>query len=120
MIQWLFSLLPSITSIVTKWQEVRARMAEILHEKDLTELDAQMKVLLGEIQGESWLQRNWRPIAVLMLVSMVVYSVLHNAFLPGAYFWIQTIDIPVQVWDLIKYSLCGYMGLRTVEKILKR
>lgn len=111
------SLVGPVTSLVGKWADVRAKLAEMLHRKDMTELDAQMQTILAEAKGESWLQRNWRPLAVLSLVALVIYATVHNAFLPG-YPDVQPMIIPVRVWDLIQYSLCGYMGLRSVEKIL--
>ena len=35
------------------------------------ELDAQKSVIVAEAQGESWLQRNWRPIIMMALSTMV-------------------------------------------------
>jgi hypothetical protein len=118
---WFLNLFTSIlgpaASLINKWQDVRAKLAEMLHQKELTEIDAQMQSLIAEMKGESWLQRNWRPLCVLSMSLLVVYATLHNAFLIG-YEGINPIEISERMWDLIQLSLSGYMGLRTVEKIV--
>lgn len=54
---------------------------------------------------ESWLTTNWRPITMLALVGTVVGSLVFGY------------EVPSRMWDIIEFSLGGYVVGRTVEKI---
>ncbi len=78
------------------------------------ELDAQKSVIVAEAQGESWLQRNWRPIIMMALSIMVCI------------YWMgwthQQLDQPVilKILDIVQIGLGGYIGGRTAEKLADR
>ncbi|WP_328223524.1 3TM-type holin [Aeromonas caviae] len=78
------------------------------------ELDAQKSVIVAEAQGESWLQRNWRPIIMMALSIMVCI------------YWMgwthQELDQPVilKILDIVQIGLGGYIGGRTAEKLADR
>ncbi|MCE9932763.1 3TM-type holin [Aeromonas salmonicida] len=78
------------------------------------ELDAQKSVIVAEAQGESWLQRNWRPIIMIALSTMVCI------------YWMgwthQELDQPVilKILDIVQIGLGGYIGGRTAEKLADR
>ncbi|BCK65753.1 3TM-type holin [Aeromonas caviae] len=78
------------------------------------ELDAQKSVIVAEAQGESWLQRNWRPIIMMALSTMVCI------------YWMgwthQELDQPVilKILDIVQIGLGGYIGGRTAEKLADR
>ncbi|WP_429236433.1 3TM-type holin [Aeromonas salmonicida] len=78
------------------------------------ELDAQKSVIVAEAQGESWLQRNWRPIIMMALSAMVCI------------YWMgwthQELDQPVilKILDIVQIGLGGYIGGRTAEKLADR
>lgn len=78
------------------------------------ELDAQKSVIVAEAQGESWLQRNWRPIIMMALSTMVCV------------YWMgwthQELDQPVilKILDIVQVGLGGYIGGRTAEKLADR
>lgn len=78
------------------------------------ELDAKKSVIVAEAQGESWLQRNWRPIIMMALSTMVCI------------YWMgwthQELDQPVilKILDIVQIGLGGYIGGRTAEKLADR
>lgn len=80
---------------------------------ELKELDAQMKVLISEIQGGSWLQRNWRPLTMLTFVGLIVAKWL-GFTAPGV-----TEAIEVELLGIIKVGLGGYVIGRSAEKAIK-
>ncbi len=68
---------------------------------------AQSKAISAEVSGDSWLQKNWRPITMLTFLVMV----LINAF---GWFVIPLSD---EVWTLLQVGIGGYIGGRSLEKI---
>lgn len=91
--------------IKAKILEYEARLAE-----------AQQKVLVAEAQGESWMQRNWRPLLMLSFGVIIVNNFILAPYL-GAMFGFKIIlEIPPDMWDLLKIGIGGYIAGRSVEK----
>lgn len=69
-------------------------------------LSAQSQAILGEEKGDSWLQRNWRPIMMLTFLVLVVldsFKMLKEPLAP-------------QMWVLLQIGLGGYLAGHTIEK----
>ena len=71
-------------------------------------------VVMSEANGESWLQRNWRPL--LMLLFGVIVA---NNFLVVPLFGGPKAEIPPDMWDLLKLGIGGYVLGRSAEKGVK-
>ncbi len=72
----------------------------------------QARVIMTETTGHSWLQRNWRPITMLVFVAIIVYN---HVLAP--IFGLTPAPIPGNLWDVIKIGLGGYVIGRSAEKI---
>jgi len=82
-------------------------------------LKAQMQIILAEAQGESWAQRNWRPVLMLVIVAIIGNNYLIAPYL-GAMFGVGlTLPLPERLWDLMTLGVGGYVAGRTVDKGLK-
>lgn len=76
----------------------------------------QSNIIVAEAQGESWLQRNWRPIIMLLFGFVVLYATLAPLF--GA----PPVDmqgVPDKMWTLLTVGIGGYIGGRSIEKGIK-
>lgn len=82
-------------------------------EADTEWVKAQASVIQAEANSQSWLARNWRPILMLVFT----YIIAHN-FVIAPMFSIEAVEIPPNMWDLIKIGIGGYVIGRTTEKIL--
>ena len=71
-------------------------------------LIAQQEVLKTEAQGHSWIQRNWRPIAMLNFLVLINLDT----------FGLLPVKLPEQYWSLIQLGLGGYVIGRSAEKIV--
>jgi len=70
-------------------------------------LDSQTQIVKAEAQGNSWLQRSWRPITMLTFLVLVVCD---------AFGWLPFRLAP-DAWGLLKLGLGGYVVGRSVEKV---
>jgi len=108
-------------------QELRAKLAAEI-ETSLAEqlgkgLEAQANVVASEIRSEHWLTRSWRPLLMLLFMALlVIYGVALPALdlmaahpVPFAPRWR---DLPPELWNLLTVGLGGYVGGRSVEKIV--
>ncbi|MCK5445418.1 MAG: hypothetical protein KAI73_07330, partial [Rhodospirillaceae bacterium] len=90
--------------------ELRAAMLENVAELERTAAS----VIMAEANGESWLQRNWRP-----LLMMLFGVIIANNFLIVPLFSTPKANIPPDMWDLLKLGVGGYVMGRSAEKGVK-
>lgn len=114
-------LLSGILGVVDKAVEdkdqanvIKAKLNEMAVTGAFKELEAAAKIIVAEAQGESWLQRNWRPLLMVMFGAIVA-----NNYILVPIFNTPAADIPPDMWDLLKLGVGGYVVGRTVEKGLK-
>jgi hypothetical protein len=81
----------------------------------------QGSVIEAEMRGESWLQRNWRPIVAVSFAFIVLFYGLISPILVG---WFGAPPIRVGdellrwIMEAVVICLGGYIGGRTLEKIV--
>ena len=68
---------------------IKARLNELALNGSLKELEAAAKVIVAEAQGDSWLQRNWRP-----LLMVTFGTIIANTYLIVPIFNTPPADIP--------------------------
>ena len=99
-----------------KLAELEAATLIQLTEAGKALVDAQRDVIVAEAKGESWIQRSWRPVAMLTLLGLIVWTVV-----PASIFSLelQWDAIPDKAWGLLTIGIGGYIGARTVEKVVR-
>lgn len=68
-------------------------------------------IVKAEAQGESWLQRNWRPILMLTFAGLIVarwFGVAAPNLTEAEY---------LKLWSIVELGLGGYVIGRSAEKI---
>jgi hypothetical protein len=99
-------------SLQLKFKELLIGIQEKFVAYESTLLEKQSEVVLAEAKGESWLQRNWRP----MLMLLCMYIVLNNyVFVP--YFSLPMVVLDDHIWTLMEMGVTGYVAGRSLEKI---
>lgn len=83
------------------------QMSAKLLEYESQLLASQSKIITAEAQGQSWLQRNWRPITMLTFLVLVVCDS----------FGLLAFRLADQAWTLLQIGLGGYVVGRSAEKI---
>ena len=73
---------------------------------------AAAEVVKAEAQGQSWLQRTWRPVTMLVFVALIVARWLGwSAPNIGE-------NEALKLWNIIEIGLGGYVIGRSAEKVL--
>lgn len=73
---------------------------------------AAAEVVRTEAQGQSWLQRTWRPITMLTFVALIVARWLGWSA-PN----LGEAEV-LKLWDIVEIGLGGYIIGRSAEKVL--
>lgn len=92
--------------------QMQAAMKAQEYESEL--LKAQATIITAEAQGDSWLQRNWRPL--MMVWFGVLLGMYWFGFTPDNMSE-KTID---NLFTLLQIGIGGYIAGRSVEKIIPK
>ena len=120
-------IISSVSGILDKFipnaeDKAKAQLALAQLQSDATlklaELDAQNAqtqagVITAEAKSESWLTRNWRPITMMVFVTIVAFN-----YIVAPLFSLKALPLPPDMWELLKLGIGGYVLGRSAEKIL--
>jgi hypothetical protein len=110
-------LIDSVTTTDEERNDAKIKLNEIennlvlelvSYEKSL--IEAKSTVIEAEAKGESWLQRNWRPITMLTFLILVVCDS----------FGLLAFRLSNEAWTLLQIGIGGYVVGRSGEKIVKK
>ena len=87
--------------------QVQAELTTQIMDYEARLLEAKTKVITAEANGQSWLQRTWRPITMLTFLGLVVAD---------TFGW-TTFRLAEEAWTLLQIGLGGYVVGRSAEKI---
>ena len=93
--------------------KIQSSLSEKAIELESKLIEYQSNAVVAEAKGESWLQRNWRPLSMLWFLFLV--SLFWFGLTPDS---IDS-DLIEKVFELFKYGLTGYIVGRSVEKSVK-
>ena len=91
-------------AMVVAQNQAFALTLDLEHEK----LAARASLIAAEIGGQSWLQRNWRPITMLSFLVLVILDA----------FGLLVFRLSDEAWLLLQIGLGGYVVGRSAEKML--
>jgi len=99
---------------------IQMQMMDIDHKEFMSSLQEQASIIKAEATGHSWLQRNWRPILMLIIVSIVANNYLVFPYLSMFTEKSVMLELPDKLWTLMTLGVGGYIGGRTVEKAAEK
>lgn len=88
-------------------KELRNNLASELIGYESELLKAKSDIIKAEANGQSWLQRSWRPITMLTFLVLVVCNS----------FGLLAMPLAPEMWTLLQIGLGGYVVGRSAEKI---
>lgn len=94
-------------------EQLKFEITKELISSDNKALQTQADVIMSEANGDSWLQRNWRPLLMIDFALLITAHWL--GFTPDNLTELQT----VALLDIVKVGLGGYVVGRSAEKVMK-
>jgi hypothetical protein len=120
----LLKLIQSLIPDPVAQANAKIQMQEVLNQAQAMQLDTQAKdmaaqadVVKAEIQGQSAMQRNWRPMLMYLFMFIIANNYILFPILHAVFPAIQMLVVPEQMWSLIDICVGGYVGGRSLEKI---
>lgn len=96
-----------------KAREAKAQLAEMMLNGELEELALRAGVINTEAKGESWLQRCWRPLVMLVFTALVVCRWMGWAA-PDL-----SPEVELKLFSIIQLGIGGYIASRGLEKVTR-
>ena len=113
-------------SLIERWfpnkEEAAKREAELyamMAQGDFEEFKQRVSVLIAEAQSEHKLTSQWRPITMLTFVVIIANNYIIAPYMNALFGVSVSLEIPPDMWDLLKLGLGGYVAGRSVEKGIK-
>ncbi|GAA6184858.1 MULTISPECIES: 3TM-type holin [Alteromonadaceae] len=99
---------------------VQLKMIELEHkvlEYETKVLQAQQAVIVAEAQGKSWIQRNWRPVLMMVIIFIVANNYILFPYLNLFTDKVAMLELPEELFTLLTVGVGGYVVGRSGEKI---
>lgn len=93
--------------IKNKMMQIQANAYTQAIELEKQVMQAKASIITAEANGQSWLQRSWRPITMLTFLALVVAD---------SFGWLAN-PLATEAWTLLQIGLGGYVVGRSAEKI---
>jgi hypothetical protein len=119
-------LIPALSGIINKLipdkeaaAQAQIQLLTIAQAGELKELETAMSIITAEAKSDHWIVAAWRPITMLTFVAIVANNYIVYPYL--SLFWADApvLQLPPDLWDLLKIGLGGYVVGRSVEKTAK-
>lgn len=94
-------------------------MMELVQKGEFDQLKLGADNINAEAKGESALQRNWRPLTMLIFVTIIANNYLIYPYLSLFWHAAPQLPIPPQMFNLLDLGLTGYIVGRSGEKMVK-
>lgn len=105
------SVIDKIFPDAQKATEAKNKLTEMLMTGELESMAQQAGIITAEAQGESWLQRSWRPIVMLVFTALVVCRWMGWSA-PNL-----NPEIELKLFNIIQLGIGGYIASRGIEKV---
>ena len=109
-------------SIVPNKEDAAAaklKLMELQMAGGLKELEQAGKIITAEANSEHWLVAAWRPITMLVFVFIIANNYILAPYIDMLFGTNVSLELPPQMWDLLKIGIGGYIVGRTGEKMVK-
>lgn len=125
------TLIAGVSKIIGKFKHSPAEKAESLlelgklqHELvsdalnfEIVQVTQQAQVIMAEAKN-GWLSRSWRPILMFVFMAIIINNFLIWPYSQELGIVAKQLEFPVWMQDLLKLGVGGYIGGRTVEKVI--
>ena len=97
--------------------EIENAMQLELMKADWSFVEKQANIIVAETKG-SWLSCNWRPIIMLLFGVIIANNYILYPYLSLFFDEAPMLEIPPDMWSLLKIGIGGYIVSRGAEKTI--
>ena len=95
------------------------KQLDALDKLEASVLSARSAVVVAEAKSDHFIVASWRPITMLVFVFIIANNYIIVPYASTFGYIVPSLEIPPDMWDLLKLGLTGYIVGRSVEKTAK-
>jgi len=100
-------------------EKAKENLSKMALTQEGDELNGRFSVIAAEANSEHWLVAAWRPITMLVFVFIIANNYILSPYISLFFDVSVTLELPPDLWDLLKIGLGGYVVGRSAEKAIK-
>jgi len=119
------ALLPILGTVIDKIlpdkeqaEKAKVKLAELKQSGELSAIESQMQVIVAEASSQYRLAAIWRPLIMLMFGVIVANNYIIYPYLSLFFDAAPKLELPPDLWALMKLGLGGYVVGRSAEKVI--
>ena len=97
----------------------KLKILKVLQDAESKIMEQKAKTIVAEASSEHWLASSWRPITMLVFVTIIANNYIIAPYLKSFGYEVPTLDIPPDMWGLLQLGIGGYIAGRSGEKMVK-
>ena len=101
-----------------KAAEAKFKLLEMEASGALKEFEGAVAIITAEANSQHWLVAAWRPITMLVFVVIIANNYILAPYIDLFFDTNVSLELPPQMWDLLKIGIGGYIVGRTGEKMV--
>ena len=99
--------------------KAKFKLMELAESGKLKELEQAGAIIAAEANSQHWLVAAWRPITMLVFVVIIANNYILAPYIDLFFETNVVLELPPQMWDLLKIGIGGYIVGRTGEKMIQ-
>lgn len=115
----IFGVVDEVIEDKDEANKIKAMLQTKVLEQESDFMKAASSIIVAEAKGGSWLQRNWRPVLMLVCIIIVANNYILAPYVSLIFGVDVSLDLDQNIWDLMKLGVGGYITSRGVEKTAK-
>ena len=109
----------AITGETIQDSDSKLKLLKAINDAEARMMEQQAKTIVAEATSEHWLVSSWRPITMLVFVTIIANNYIFAPYLKSFGYEVPTLDIPPDMWGLLQLGIGGYIAGRSGEKMVK-
>jgi len=115
----IFGVVDKVVTNVGEKETLKAELMSAVIENESEYVKSAAKIISTEAAGESWLQRNWRPLLMLTIIFIIFNNFVIVPYAAALGWFTVALELPPQLWNLLTIGVGGYIVGRSGEKIVE-
>ena len=99
--------------------KAKLHLLEMQQSGELLKLQIRVGIITSESKSEHFIVAAWRPITMLVFVFIIANNYILYPYLSLFFDAAPKLDLPPDMWGLLKIGIGGYTVGRTIEKSVK-
>jgi len=99
--------------------QAKLALMQLAQNGELARITAASEVIKAEASSQFKLTSQWRPILMLTFTFIVANNYIIAPYMQAMFGWYVSLELPPQMWDLLKIGVGGYIMGRSAEKTVR-